>query len=285
MKFNHRLVTMISALLLSATSYTAAADKFKVCADPLNPPYSTKKLDGFENKIAALFAEKLGQEVEYTWFPQRIGFIRNTLRVELEDGSGEYKCDVVMGVPAGYELTLTTQPYYHSQYVMLIAKGRGFDEISSPEQISVLPLVKQEQLKIAMFDRGPGTTWLQQQGLLDQGVPYQTMTGDDENNVAMTIEKDLKAKKIDMAIVWGPMAGYILSQSPKESYIALPMQSTKAVKYDFSMAMGVRYGDKQRKVVLDKLIVENQMQINEIIKSYQIPLLPIPAQKPHDDDD
>jgi quinoprotein dehydrogenase-associated probable ABC transporter substrate-binding protein len=277
-----KFLTTIASLLLIANGYNAnATDKFKVCADPLNPPYSTKKQEGFENKIAALFAKKLGQEVEYTWFPQRIGFIRNTLRVELEDGSDEYKCDVVMGVPAGYELTITTQPYYHSQYLLLIAKGRGFDDISQPEQLSKLPLLKQAQLKIAMFDRGPGTAWLQQQGLLDQGIPYQTMTGDDKNNTAMTIAKDLKAKKLDMAILWGPMAGYVLSQSSADSYIVLPMQSTKAIKFDFSMAMGVRYGDKTRKIILDKLISENQAEINEIINSYQIPLLAIPNQKPH----
>jgi len=286
MKITAYIPTFVSTLLLiSATNTVMAADKFKVCADPLNPPYSTKKLDGFENKIAALFAKKLGQEIEYTWFPQRIGFIRNTLRVELEGGKGEYKCDVVMGVPAGYELTLTTMPYYHSQYVLLIAKGRGFDEITQPNQISKLSLLKQAQLKIAMFDRGPGTTWLQQQGLLDQGVPYQTMTGDDKNNTAMQIEKDLTAKKIDMAVIWGPMAGYILSQSPENSYITLPMQSTPAIKYDFSMAMGVRYQDKQRKEKLNQLITENKAEIIEIIKSYQISVLPIPEQKLREEDD
>ncbi len=278
--------TIMAALLLTVNCYSVnAATKFKVCADPLNPPYSTKKQDGFENKIAALFAKKLGQKLEYTWFPQRIGFIRNTLRVELEDGSGEYKCDVVMGVPAGYELTITTQPYYNSQYLLLIANGRGFDEINQPEQLSKLPLTKQEQLKIAMLDRGPGTAWLQQQGLLDQGIPYQTMTGDDKNNLAMTIAKDLKSKKLDMAILWGPMAGYVLSQSPVNSYRVLPMTSTKAIKFDFLMSMGVRYGDKQRQIVLNKLILENQLEINKIMHSYQIPLLTIPKRKLTNNDD
>lgn len=285
MKNAFRITTLVSTLLLGLSSIAIAADKFKVCADPLNPPFSSKKLDGFENKIASLFAEKLGQEVEYTWFPQRIGFIRNTLREEIEEDSGEYKCDVVMGVPAGYELVITTNPYYHSQYILLIAKGRGFDNIERPEQLGELPLAKQEQLKIAMFDRGPGTAWLQQYGLLDQGIPYQSMSGDDQNNTAMTIQKDLKAKKINMAIVWGPMAGYVLSQSPKDSYIALPMQSSKSMKFDFSMAMGVRFGDKKRQEMLNKLISENQTQIDEIIKSYQVPLLPIPEQKIIDDDD
>lgn len=279
MKNNRAMIGIIMSLVLS--TQVQAKDTFKVCADPLNPPYSSKKKDGFENKIAALFAKKLGQEVEYYWFPQRIGFIRNTLRVELE--KGVYKCDVVMGLPTGYDLTLTTQPYYRSHYVLLVAKGQGFDDIKKPNQLANLSLVQQENLKIAMFDRGPGTTWLQKQGLLDQGIPYQTMTGDDKNNVAMTVTKDFAAKKINMAVLWGPMAGYVLSQSPKNTYISLPITSTKAIKFDFSMSMGVRYGDKKRKMQLNKLISENQTAINDIIKSYQVPLLAIPKPAPKAD--
>ncbi len=271
-------------LLLSTTSFsTYAADKFKVCADPLNPPYSSKNQDGFENKIAELFAKKLGQELEYTWLPQRIGFIRNTLKAEIE-GTDQFKCDVVMGVALGDDLTLNSQPYYHSQYVMLIAKGRGWDNITIPEQLGSLPLDKQEKLKIAMFDRGPGTDWLQQVNLLEQGIPYQSMSGDEKNNTAMTIEQDLRNKKIDIAILWGPLASYVLSKSPKNSYIVLPMASRPNLKFDFSMAMGVRNNDEKRKTMLDKLITENKAEIEAILKSYQVPLLPIPKVAPRKDD-
>jgi quinoprotein dehydrogenase-associated probable ABC transporter substrate-binding protein len=258
-----------------------AEEKFKVCADPLNPPYSTKNKDGFENKIAELFAKELGQTIEYTWFPQRIGFIRNTLTAPLKDSdvdSAEFKCDVIMGVPAGYELALTTLPYYQSTYVLLIAKGRGWDDITDASQLVDLSLQRQETLKMAMFDRGPGTTWMQKNGLLDVGIPYQSMSGDDENNVAMQIEKDLKAKKIDMVILWGPMAGYITAQSPKNSYAMIPMKSSSDMKFDFAMAMGVRNGDKARKAMLDKLIAAKAEEIKTILTSYHIPLLSIAKQ-------
>ena len=273
-----------SILLYSITFSVHADEKFKVCADPLHPPYSTKQLDGFENKIAELFAKQLGQTVEYTWFPARIGFIRNTLKAQIDD-TEEYKCDVVMGVPAGYEMTLTTKPYYHSTYTLLIAKNRGWDDISSAEQLADLPLQRQQALRIAMFDRGPGTAWLQKIGLLDQGIPYQTMSGDSENNTAMQIEKDLKAGKIDMVILWGPMAGYVISQSPPDSYIAIPMTSSPGMKFDFSIAMGVRYGDKARQDTLNKLIDANFSQIQAILDEYHVPLLPIPKQAPRKDDD
>ena len=281
--------TLLAVLFLAAFSFNASSEeKFKVCADPLNPPYSSKNKDGFENKIAELFAKELGQTIEYTWLPQRLGFIRNTLNAPLKDTdveSNEYKCDVIMGVPAGYELTLTTSPYYQSTYVLLIAKGRGWDDISNADQLADLPEQRQEALKIAMFDRGPGTAWMQKHGLLDVGIPYQSMSGDGDNNVAMQIEKDLKAKKIDMVILWGPMAGYVVAQSPKNSYAMIPMKSTQDIKFEFAMAMGVRNGDKARKEVLDKLIEDKANKIRAIISSYNFPLLPFPKQAVRKDDD
>ncbi|MDP1664833.1 MAG: quinoprotein dehydrogenase-associated putative ABC transporter substrate-binding protein [Methylobacter sp.] len=281
--------TYLTILLLAAFSFTVSAgEKFKVCADPLNPPYSTKSKDGFENKIAELFAKELGQTIEYTWLPQRLGFIRNTLNAPLKDTdveSNEYKCDVIMGVPAGYELTLTTLPYYNSTYVLLIAKGRGWDDITDAAQLADLPLQRQGALKIAMFDRGPGTTWMQKNGLLDLGIPYQSMSGDADNNVAMQIEKDLKAKKIDMVILWGPMAGYVVGQSQKNSYSMIPMKSTPDMKFDFAMAMGVRNGDKVRKEALNKLIAAKADEIRSIMAGYHIPLLPMPKQATHEDND
>lgn len=283
-----RIIPLITALCLAAAIIPAhAADTFKVCADPLNPPYSSQKEDGFENKIAALFAKQLGQKLEYTWFAQRIGFIRNTLTAPIDERDTKddaYKCDIVMGVPDGYDLTLNTIPYYQSTYVLLIAKGRGWDDIKAAQELTALPLARQEALKIAMFDRGPGTTWLQKNALLDQGIPYQSMSGDQENNTAMEIARDLKAKKIDMVILWGPMAAYVTAQSPKNSYNVIPMQSTPGNKFEFAMAMGVRKGDKARKAQLDKLITANADKIQAIIAKYHVPLLPISKKSIKDDD-
>jgi quinoprotein dehydrogenase-associated probable ABC transporter substrate-binding protein len=278
---NFKRVVSTIAVLLTTSTITLAAEKaaFKVCADPLNPPYSSKKQDGFENKIAELFAKQLGQKLEYTWLPQRIGFIRNTLMASVKENevdSKDFKCDVVMGVPTGYDLTETTIPYYQSTYVLLIAKGRGWDDITKDAaQLTNVSPERQDKLKIAMFDQTPGTAWLQKSGLLDYGIPYQTMSGDADNNVAMQIDKDLKSKKIDMVILWGPMAAYVVSQSPKDSYTLIPMKNSMGVKFDFPMSMGVRKTDQERKKILDKLISTNFDKIQAIIKSYHVPLLPI----------
>ncbi len=273
---------LIGLIALSSSAF--AEEKFRVCADPLNPPYSTKDKTGFENKIAELFARQLGQQVEYTWFPQRLGFIRNTLKAKLPD-SDLYRCDVVMGVPAGYELVLTSKPYYQSTYVLLIAKNRGWDDIKTAEQLADLDDLRKAKLRIAMFDRGPGTAWLQQQDLIEQGIPYQTMSGDNENNTAMTIDKDIRTGKIDMVILWGPMAAYIIGNSPADSYTVIPMQSAPGLRFNFPIAMGVRYGDKTRKEQLDQLIDKNRGKIQAILEAYHVPLLPIPDNMPQQEDD
>ena len=274
MKTSTTIANILLLSCLSASTALWAKDKFKVCADPLNPPYSTKEQTGYENKIAALFAKDLNQDLEFTWFPERMGFIRNTLKAENDDGKG-FKCDVVIGLPVGSELAETTLPYLHSTYVLLIAKGRGWDNIKNPKQLSDLPLDKLEKLKIAMFDRGPGTTWLQEHNLLEQGIPYQSMTGDGEHNTAMQIEQDLRKGIIDMVILWGPMAGYVQSQHPHD-YNAIPMNSSKTNQFDFSIAMAVRQGDKQRKQQLNELITKHLAKIQEIIASYHIVTLPLP---------
>ncbi|MBT3335752.1 MAG: quinoprotein dehydrogenase-associated putative ABC transporter substrate-binding protein [Methylococcales bacterium] len=275
-------ITSLCCTLLFSSA-VLANDAFKVCADPLHPPYSLKDGSGFENDIAAVFAKQLNLPLEFTWFPQRIGFIRNTLRAPLADNKG-YKCNVVMGVPTGYDLALTTKPYYHSSYVLVIAKGRGWDDITSPSELADAAEKRLDNLKIAMFDRGPGTTWLHRNGLIDQGIPYQTMTGDNENNTAMMINKDLRAGKIDMVILWGPMAGYVLGNGGTNNYNVIPLKSNTGMKFDFSISMAVRYGDKIRKERLEKLIDENAQTIQDIIQSYHIPLLPIPKYIPRDDD-
>jgi ABC-type amino acid transport substrate-binding protein len=181
-----------------------------------------------------------------------------------------------MGMPAGSDMVLTTQPYYHSTYVLLIAKGRGWDNIRTAEQLAQLPLAQQAKLKIAMFDRGAGTDWLQKHNLLDQGIPYQSMTGDSEHNVAIQMSDDLKAKKIDMVILWGVLAGHVVAQNPN-GYTVISMKSEAGLKFDYQMAMGVRKNDKARQEQLNNLITEKSADIEAILSQYHIPLLPIEA--------
>lgn len=266
------LRSILAALLVVSTYQSLAKEQaFKVCADPVNPPVSNKSGKGYENEIAKLLADQLQQPLEYTWFPQRIGFIRNTLKAYLPE-TKEFKCDVVMGVPTGFELTSTTKTYFRSTYVLIYPKNTGWDNIKTAEDIMQLDQSQLEKLRIAMFDRGPGTTWIQNHGLIDQGIPYQTMTGDGSLNTAMTMDNAFSNGEIDMAILWGPTAAYVYSVNP-DKFVMIPMQSKAKMKFDFPMSIGVRRKDKELLNQLNQLIDKNQDKITEILRSHNIPLV------------
>jgi quinoprotein dehydrogenase-associated probable ABC transporter substrate-binding protein len=269
------IAVMIASFSVAADSDAGPA--FRVCADPNNPPNSIKNGKGFENEIAALFAKSLGQKLEYMWFPQRLGFIRNTLKAK-DPETERYKCDVVMGVPTGYELTGTTKPYYHSLFVMILKKGKDLGDIKDPSDLDKLSEAAKAKLNIAMFDGAPGTTWLLKHGLVERGIPYQTMTGDVSLNAAEILLKDFKEDKINMVIIWGPMAAYILKDNPS-AYITFPMRSEPGLKFDFEISMGVRIPDKDRKAQLDQLIDQHASEIKSILSQYGIPLFETQAQK------
>jgi mxaJ protein len=259
------------SLLMASLPAQAEDQAFKVCADPNNPPFSDQKGQGFENRLAELFARDLGQKLEYTWFPQRLGFIRNTLKAKRPD-SEDYQCDVVMGLPTGYELAATTKAYYRSTYMLVYKKGKGLDGLKAPEDLDRLPEAQKTKLRIAMFDGAPGTTWLVNHGLIGQGIPYQSMTADASVNTTQTLEKDFKDGKLDLAIVWGPIAGHLVKHG-KGSLDMIPMKSEAGLKFDFPMSMGVRFPDKERKDQLNGLIDKHADRIQALLKEYRVPLV------------
>ena len=252
-------------------SGTSAPRAFRVCQDPNNLPFSNTRGEGFENRIAHLFADQLNWRLEYFSFPQRLGFIRNTLRYKLP--GEDYRCDVVMGVPAEYGQVAPTQPYYHSVYALVVPAGRGLDGVGSVEDFLALPAEKRRPLRIGVFDRSPASAWLARQGLLDQGVPYRILNADPEFYPGEIVENDLVAGKIDLAIVWGPIAGFFAKRRPEAGLRVIPMASEPGVRLDFPIAMGVRHGEAEWKATLDRLIAQNQQQIDAILREFGIPLV------------
>lgn len=264
---------LLSLFLLASLGSAAAEERlqFRVCADPVNPPLSTRSGEGFENKIAELFAEALGWELRYTWFPQRMGFIRNTLKARDEE-TGEYKCDVVIGVPTGYDMVATTKPYYRSTYVLLIKQGEGFDHIKNPEDLEALSHPQKARLKIAVFPPTPSIDWVTRRGLMEYAEPYQPMTGDPNENTAMRLERIFKEDGVNMAVVWGPQAAHLVKKYPGQ-YRMIPLKSEPGIRFNFAMSMGVRHGDQERKALLNRLIDEKREEILAILKEYKIPLV------------
>ena len=282
----------LACLLLLPTMSPALADSaeravLKVCADPYMLPFSNRKEQGFENKIAALFAEKLGADLQYEFFPQRIGFIRNTLKAESESGEG-YKCDLVMSAPVNYERALSTNPYYTSSYALVMAKGRGMDEVTSPEMLS--ELVKDGlRIKFGVTDRGQDQFWVAANGMMGNMVPYQGQPGDPEVHPGEVMIRDIIAGNIDAAVVWGPTVGYYAKTlEGGKDLIILPLgtdPSTPFLKFEFTVAMAVRHGEKEWKEQVNQLIAENQQEINAILEDFGVPLLPLEEVEIREDDD
>jgi len=264
---------------------------FKVCADPNALPESNEKEEGFENRIAKVFADDLGLALKYEWFPKRIGFIRHTLKND-ETPDGSYKCDVVMGVVEGFDRADNTRPYYHSTWAMVYAKGRGLDDIRSQEDLANLPEDRKKQLRIGLFDRGPATDWAFKHGLIDYMVAYSGMDADLANYPGRIIEQDLLEDKINVTFVWGPVAGYYARKIQKEKdqeIVVIPMQSEPGIKFDFRFAMAVRFGEKEWKQQINDLIEKHADDIRAILSEYNIPTVSDPLAEPYqakaDDDD
>ena len=246
----------------------------RVCQDPNNLPFSNRAQAGFENRIAAMFAQALGWKLETTWFPQRIGFIRNTLRAKQEH-SDRYKCDLVTGVPTGFEMAATTRPYYHSTYALVYAKGRGkgLDGIRDLDDVLALSPTQRGKLRLGVFTASPLIDWLLKNDLMGQVEWYQIQSGDAEQYPGETIERDLNSGKIDLAFVWGPIGAYVARNPHAASIVAIPLASRPGMKLDFEIAMAVRHGDKAFRERIDGLIGANQDKINTILAQYGVPLL------------
>jgi quinoprotein dehydrogenase-associated probable ABC transporter substrate-binding protein len=261
----------LAAIAVSGGAASAERTAFKVCADPHYLPWSNEREEGYENRIASLLAEALGLPVEYTWFPQRMGFIRNTLRARGDDG--EYKCDVVMGLPAGYELAITTKPYYHSTYALVYVRGRGLDDVQSAADLLALEPARRDKLGFGLAERNPGTLWLARHGMLDRiEVAYASQHGDPELRPAQLEQEDLLAGRIDVTIMWGPIAGYFARSNPDVPVTVIPMASEPGVRMHFGISAGVRFGQKAQKEELQKLLDENAEAIEAILREHWVPL-------------
>jgi mxaJ protein len=265
--------TQAPAAAQPAAAQDTAAPRaaFRVCQDPSNLPFSNTQGEGIENRIAEAFGKALGLPVTYYSFPQRLAFIRNTLRYKLP--GEDYPCDVVMGVPAGFDQVSVTKAYYRSTYAMVFVKGKGLDGVKSSQDFLQLEPSKRAKLRIGLYDRSPVSAWLNKHGLVDQGVPYATMNADPKHYPGEIIENDLVAGKIDVAIVWGPVAGYFAKRVKTVGLTVVPMRSEPGVKFDFEMAMGVRYGEPEWKKQIESLIESQQPAIAAILQEFGVPVV------------
>ncbi|HEX6212645.1 MAG TPA: substrate-binding domain-containing protein [Methylomirabilota bacterium] len=245
-------------------SPTAAA--LRVCADPNNLPFSNRAGQGFENALAELIARELGRDVTYTWWPQRRGFIRYTLRAG--------RCDVVMGVPAGYELTATTRPYYRSSYVFVTRRGRAprlrsFDDPRLRRLRIGLHLIGDDGANV------PPEQALGRRGIVGNVVGYSIYGDYSTPNPPARLIEAVARGEIDVALAWGPLAGYFgpRQEVPLEIEPVSPDRDGPTLPFAYDIAMGVRRDDTRLLAELDAVIARRGPEIDHLLRGFGVPLV------------
>jgi len=240
--------------------------EFRVCADPNNLPFSNQKQEGFENKIAELLAHEFGGQVAYTWWPQRRGFIRNTLNAGL--------CDVVMGVPAGYDPVLTTRPYYRSTYVFVYPQSAGYRIASFDD-----PLLRQLKIGVHLigddYANSPPAHALSEKGIVKNVVGYSVFGDYAEDSPPGKIIAAVAAGEVDVAIVWGPIAGYFArKQAAPLTLVPVPADAgSPSLPFTYSIALGVRHKDAELKAKLDEVLLRKVAEVRKILEEYGVPFV------------
>jgi len=266
------LLTML-AILVSRDGVRAQSDNegldlsielvdpkvLRVCADPRNLPFSNEKGEGFENKLAEFFATKLQKKIDYMYFPQATGFVRMTL--------GAHRCDVIMGFPQGDDLVQGTNPYYRTAYALVSKPNSGLDDVTTLEDARL------KGKHIGIVAGTPPATNMAVNGLMTSAKPYPLMIDTRVDSSAEAMIGDLNKGDIDAAILWGPMAGFYAKKVNPPLHVTPLVKEKTGPQLVYRIGMGVRRADQNWKRLLNRLIQENQPEINKILFDYGLPLL------------
>ena len=216
----------------------------RVCADPRDLPFSNQSGEGFENKLAEFLAQKLGKTLSYEFYPGATGFVRNTLNA--------HKCDVIMGMPQGDDIVQGTNPYYRTTYALVSKPGSGLESVDSLES----PLLQGKRIGIVAGT--PPATNLAVNGLLGNIKSYPLVVDTRFDAPTSAMIDDLDADRIDIAILWGPIAGYLAKHAKTPMKVMPLVKETSGSHLIYRIGMGVRHSDQEWKRLLNKLIAENQ---------------------------
>jgi quinoprotein dehydrogenase-associated probable ABC transporter substrate-binding protein len=264
--FISRCSPILFLILLGCGAGATPSRELRVCADPNNLPFSNQRREGFENRIAELIGTELGAAVRYTWWPQRRGFIRNTLAA--------HKCDLVMGITTGAERVLTTRPYYRSSYVFVYRKDRHLSVRSLDD-----PALKQLRIGVQLvgddYANTPPVHALSRRGIVGNLVGYSVFGDYSQENPPARIIDGVVAGDVDLAVAWGPLAGYFAKRSDValEVIPVSPAIDPPALRFTFDISFGVRPGEESLKQELEGVLTRKQAEIHRILTHYGVPLI------------
>jgi quinoprotein dehydrogenase-associated probable ABC transporter substrate-binding protein len=257
------LIVLLTVALARPPVQAATADAvdhtaLRVCADPSNMPFSNDKGEGYENKIAELLAAELGVPVHYTFYPDAPGLVRNTLRARV--------CDILIGTVSGNEEVQNTNPYYRSAFALVYRS----DGALKPTTLDDPAL---QSASIGIIAGTPPATLLAQKGLLTHVHAYALVVDTRYDHPAQDLVHDVADGKVDVGVLWGPIAGYFVKQE-KLPLAVVPLASEAGpMKLDYRITMGVRHNELEWKRQIDQLILKKQADINRILLDYGVPLL------------
>jgi mxaJ protein len=244
----------------------------RVMADPNNLPFSNDKGEGFENKLAELIAREVGADVVYTWRAQRRGFFREAFK--------EGQADLVLGVPTGFDLALTTAPYYRSTYVFVTRKDRKLAVESFDD-----PLLKKLKVGVQVVgDDGintPPAHALARRGVTDNVVGY-TVYGDyAEPNPPARIVEGVARGDVDVAVVWGPLAGYFAKRQKAELVLTpvKPSEDPPGLRFAFDISMGVARQNAALRDELNAVLERKKAEVEKVLDEYGMPRLAVVRKK------
>lgn len=263
------IIAALAACVALLAGVAAAADltELKVCSDPDNLPYSNERREGFENKIADIIARDLGVPLTHYWWPHQRGLVRNTLRAGT--------CEVLIGIPKGYDLVTWTKAYYRSAYVLAFPIDRG------PKVASLDDPALRQVKRIGVHMSTPPYDVLGDRGLQDNVVTYLTLydhRDPDPSRRPTKLLEDLVAGQVDVAIAWGPLVGHFAKLAQKSggpTLTVVPLQDDGAIPMTFEMSMGVKKGDQALKAKLEEAIDRRQAEIRQVLDDFGVPLLPL----------
>ena len=236
-------------------------DNLRVCADPANLPFSNEKGEGFENDIAQLLADWLERNLVYEWFPQAIGFVRNTLT--------KAKCDVIIGTTSGDDMVLNTNPYYRWGYVMAYLEDSGI-VVDRPDHPQLA------ELRIGAVAGTPTNFSLHRYNLMSRVRPYNLIFDTRKESIGRDMIRDLKNGLTDIVYMAAPIAAFY-GREQNVQLVMIPLESTDQGhgKLDFLMTMGVRPGENDWKRTLNRFLREKKDDIAAILQKHGVPTLPL----------
>lgn len=269
-----RPAALAAALLLAAAAWGGAAraqtaevqglSELRVCADPANMPFSNERGEGFENRVAEIVGRGLGLPVSYVFFPQTVGFVRNTIRAR--------QCDVVMGTVAGDELLQNTDPYYHTTYVAVYKKG------SAPPEDLADPAWR--ALRIGVVANTPPADPLVRAGLMGRVRPYQLNVDTRHESPGRQMVRDVAAGELDVGLVWGPIAGYEIKVGGHDLEMRPVPSAPGWARMDYRITMGVRAGEPEWRRRVNQALRRKQDAIAAVLAEYGVPVLDEPGRAP-----